>query len=469
MRKTYITTMPDQAGAFLTASKAIAECGGNIVRVNYNRAVDTRTLLIEVDATESQQELIAARLKDIEYLIDDPGMRQIILIELVLPDKPGSLVPTLEVIKRHEVNIPYINSQENGTPYQNFKMGLLVENTAEIKDLLDDLSKVCEVRVLNYEATDRLLDSTIFYVSFASKLRELLGLSQDETNKALNSANKAMQVLDKRQESPNVAFDYIEQYANLVARHADRGFDPQVSSRRLADDLTLHVIVPPLGGNVYVLEYYEALLFVDSGLGCFESEMRTLLEGMFPGFATRRKSVVLTHSDVDAAGLAHMFDTVYLVRDCYDSFASESRGRSGLRERKASAAPFVALSKIISRYEPPKLGRCAVIGERQGDDPLEFVGSIRFGNWLFKVFEGAGGHVAGETVIACEELGIVFTGDLLVDREALSSEQTQVEHLQPYLMTTYDANPALAEACRAELRETYAGYTILPGRGPVIE
>ena len=469
MRKTYITSMPDQAGAFLTATRVISENGGNIVRVNYNRAVDTHTLLIEVEATEEQQELISKRLKEVEYLVDDPGMRQIILIELVLADRPGSLLPCLEVIKSHEVNIPYINSQENGTPYQNFKMGLLVENTAEIKDLLDDLSTICEVRVLDYEATDRLLDSTIFYVTFASRLRERLGLSQDETNGALASANKVMQVLDKRQESPSVAFDYIEQFANLVAAHKGERFDARVSSRKLADDLTLHIIEPPLGTNVYVLEYYEALLFVDTGLGCFREEMEALLAGMLPGYASRRKSVVLTHADIDTAGLARLFDTIYLVRDCYDNFAAEGRGRSGLRERRASNAPFVALSKIISRYEPPRPGRCAVIGERQGEDPLEFVGSIRFGNWLFEVYEGAGGHVQGETVVACPELGIVFTGDLLVNREGLSSEQVQAEYLQPYLMTSYDVNPALAEAVRSELRKAYQGYTILPGRGSAID
>ena len=49
-RKTYITRMPDKAGAFLLASKIIARNGGNIVRVNYNRAVDTHTLFIEVSA-----------------------------------------------------------------------------------------------------------------------------------------------------------------------------------------------------------------------------------------------------------------------------------------------------------------------------------------------------------------------------------------------------------------------------------
>ena len=468
MRKTYITNMPDQAGAFLTATRVITEAGGNIVRVNYNRAVDTHTLLIEVDATEGQQEVISKRLEEVKYLVDDPGMRQIILIELVLPDRPGSLLPTLEIIKNHEVNIPYINSQENGTPYQNFKMGLLVENTAEIKDLLDDLSQYCEVRVLDYESTDRLLDSTIFYVTFANKLRELLGLSQDETNGALSSANKVMQVLDKRHESPRIAFDNILRFANMVAEHQGERFQPTVTSRVLDPELTLHIIEPPLGGNTYVLEYYEALLFIDCGLGCFRKEMMGVLDKLFPGFETRRKSIVLTQADVDAAGLGSIFDTVYLVRDSYDSFKAEQRGRGGLRERKASNAPFVALSKIVSDYEPPQLGHCAVIGERTGDDPLEFIGSIRFGNWFFEVLEGAGGHVAGETVVACPELRIVFTGDLVVNEEGMSLEQQEYEALQPYLLTSYDANPALADACRAELAERYAGYTVLPGRGPVM-
>ena len=37
MQKTYITTMPDKAGAFLRASEIIAGEGGNIVRVNNKR------------------------------------------------------------------------------------------------------------------------------------------------------------------------------------------------------------------------------------------------------------------------------------------------------------------------------------------------------------------------------------------------------------------------------------------------
>ncbi len=469
MRKTYITSMPDQAGAFLTASKAIAECGGNIVRVNYNRAVDTRTLLIEVDATEEQQELISQRLEDIQYLVDDPGMRQIILIELVLPDVPGSLLPTLEVIKNHEVNIPYINSQENGTPYQNFKMGLLVENTAEIKSLLDDLSKICEVRVLDYEATDRLLDSTIYYVTFANKLRELLDLSQDETNGALVGANKVMQVVDKRDESPEFAFGHIQRFAELVVAHRGDAFGARVTKRKLADKLTLYAIEPPFGCNVYILEHYGTLLFVDSGLGCFEHEMNVLMDELFGSFTERRKSALLTHPDIDAAGLMHIFDTVYLNHTCYKCFAKEAQGRPSYRERNPLHAPYNALTKILSHYTPPQLGRCVSIGARTSDDPLELIGSMRFGDWTFKIFEGAGGHSRGEAVITCPELKLAFTGDLLINEEGLTATQREYLSLQMHLRVSYDHNPELAAEIGQQLHAELAGYTICPARGAVIE
>ena len=468
MRSTYITKTPDQAGAFLISAKAIAENGGNIVRVNYNKAVDENALFIEVEATEEQQKRIAARLKEVQYLADDPGMRQIILIELKLPDRPGTLLPTLEVIKDHDVNISYINSQENGTPYQNFKMGLVVEDSTEIKELIDDISKICEVRVLDYDGSDHLLDSTVFYVTFANEMRELLDLSQNETNAVLTYAAQVMQTLDEREESPEEAFANIKRFARFITEHTGENFDAVVTTRRLADHLMLYAIEPPCGSNMYVLEYYESLLFVDCGFGYYEPEFEDLLEGLFKGFATRRKSVVVTNPDIDNCGLLRLFDTVYVARNSYHNFELETAGRPSYRERNELDAPYIALSKIISRYEPPHLGRCAVIGRRTTDDLLEPVGAIRFGNWMFQVIEGAGGHVRGETVIACPELKLLFTGDLFINTAGLSEKQRAYEDLQPSLMANTDANPGLAALARNQLLTDYRGYTICPGRGPII-
>lgn len=468
MRKTYITKTPDQAGAFLVSTRAISENGGNIVRVNYNKAVDANALFMEVDATEEEHRRIAARLEEIKYLTDDPGMRQIILIELRLPDKPGTLLPTLEVINDHHINISYINSQENGTPYQNFKMGLVVDDSTEIKELIDELSKICEVRVLDYDGSDHLLDSTVFYVTFANEMRELLDLSQNETNAVLTYASQVMATLDELDDSPEEAFANIRSFARFMANHTGEGFGAKVTTRKLASNLKLHCIEPPCGSNVYILEHYEALLFVDSGFGYFEPEMDELLDELFGNFSARRKSVVVTNPDIDNCGLLHLFDTIYLCRNAYRNFELESQGKPSFRERNALNAPYIALSKNISRYNPPILSRCAVIGKRETDDPLETIGALRFGNWLFEVIEGAGGHVRGETVMVCHELKLLFMGDLFVNVAGLTEHQREFEELQPSLMANVDANPALAAQCRAQLLADFPGYTICPGRGPII-
>ena len=53
MKKTFVTTMPDRAGAFLKASRIIADLDLNITRVSYNKAIDTHTLFIEVEGSHS--------------------------------------------------------------------------------------------------------------------------------------------------------------------------------------------------------------------------------------------------------------------------------------------------------------------------------------------------------------------------------------------------------------------------------
>ena len=127
MKKTYITTMPDKAGAFLKASKIISKLGGNIVRVNYNKALDLHTLFVEVSASTAAHAKIQKELEKCNYLFDETENQKILMIVLKLEDNPGTVTPILEILKKYKVNISYISSQENGTEYQYFKMGLLID------------------------------------------------------------------------------------------------------------------------------------------------------------------------------------------------------------------------------------------------------------------------------------------------------------------------------------------------------
>ncbi len=467
MRKTYITKMPDKAGAFLVASKIISACGGNIVRVNYNKAVDTHTLFIEVSASSLQHKEIDSKLSACGYLADEDEGKRILMIVLTLEDKPGAIMPVLEILSRYQVNISYISSQENGTSYQHFKMGLLIENAGEITRLIEEISRVCEIRILDYEVTDRLLDGTVFYITFANTMREILGLSQEQTNGVLIQANLLMQLLDEQKKSPLQTFDYIRRFAKFVVDKKGTQFKPEVHAIACKEDLILWVIEPPCGSNAYVLEYQGELLFVDCGFACYKEEMLTLLRQLFPHFLEMKKTAFITHGDVDHTGLLSLFDNVYMSQACYDNFAFEQQGKPNFREQNPLHSPYCVLSKIISEYKPPELDRCTAVGAKQDDSVLTYIGSQSFGRWKFDFFEGNGGHVKGETVIVSDALKLVFSGDIYVNIRGFSKEQQEFNKLAPFLMTGVDSNPAEAKQCREYLLRTYPDYLFCPGHGAV--
>ena len=464
-RKTYITRMPDQAGAFLLAGRIISEAGGNIVRVNYNRAVDTHTLFIEVAASDAQHAAIERELSACGYLTSEGDDRRILMIVLRLPDRPGTVLPVLEVLGRYNVNISYISSQENGTGWQDFKMGLLIDNTDEITRLMEEISRICEIRILDYEVTDRLLDGTVFYITFANEMRSILSLDQSQTNIVLILANKIMQLLDEKKQPVLQTFDYIRRFAQFVRSRGGESFNAQLSAFSPAPGLMLYTVEPPCGSNTHILRYKDELLFVDSGFACYRQEMLDLFRAHIPGFDSMRRRAVITHADVDHSGLLDLFETVYMPRSCYENYELEHRGEPNFRERNPMHAPYCRLSKLISRYVPPPLERCTVIGEKTDDALFTHIGTIRFGQWDLKVFEGKGGHVRGECAIVCDELKIIFSGDIYVNIRGFSAEQREFNSLAPFLMTGVESVPALSKENREYLLKTYAGYTFCPGHG----
>ena len=109
MTKTYITTMPNHIGAFMLASRCLSEIGVNIKRVSYNKAVDSHTLFIDAEGTETQLEEADRKLKEIGYLHKPSAESGIILLEFKLLDVPGSVTPVLELIADYNLNISYIS------------------------------------------------------------------------------------------------------------------------------------------------------------------------------------------------------------------------------------------------------------------------------------------------------------------------------------------------------------------------
>ncbi len=465
MIKTYIMTMADRAGAFLEASRIIGNLGGNICRINYNKAVDMHILFLDVDAHPEIHADIFAQLNQMGYLSPERLEQQIIVMEMKMSDAPGELTAVLEVINRHEVNINYMNARADNSGYQRFRMGLLVEEPALTKVLLDEIAQICAVKIMDYNVTEKALDGTVFYISFAQEMAELIGLTQKTVNHFLIDANNIMQFLDKKGELPQKTFEYLGKYARFVVGHKGAGFNPLISHRQLSLQVKATLIEPPCGSNTCVLDDGRELLLIDGGFGCYAQETVAVLRREIPDFDNKPKRLLLTHGDIDHVGLWPYCDTVLGNGAIHENFVLEHNQKEDFREQNLHHAPYCRISKIITNYEPPALEKMVSLGQSKCHDVLNHIGYLNFGDLCLRIYQGRGGHVRGEMIFLDDVQKIMFTGDNLVNIRGFSADQKEFNILAPYLMTSVNIDSAEATACRKLLQEWGKGYFIIPGHG----
>lgn len=209
MKRTFITRLPNKAGAFLKATRIVAQSGANITRVSYNKAVDLHVLFLEVSGSQAQLDTIAVRLNDVGYILNEDNPGKTILLEFHLPNVPSAVLPVLELIDSFNFNITYMSGQENDTDHQDLKVGIYIQDPAQTKAFLDRAAKLCEMRVLNYDKSQKVLDNTVFYLSFAHQLASTLHLPQEDMDALIADSNLLMQHLDEKGEAPHKTFSYI--------------------------------------------------------------------------------------------------------------------------------------------------------------------------------------------------------------------------------------------------------------------
>ncbi|MBE5782250.1 MAG: MBL fold metallo-hydrolase [Clostridiales bacterium] len=455
MKKTYVTTMPDHVGAFLQASRVMSELDINITRVSYNKAVDMHTLFIEVSGGVEQIAQADRRLAQIGYLQNDDGGKGVVLVEFRLRDEPGSVQKILELINAFRFNISYMSSQENGSEYQLFKMGLFVENKADIQAFLQQAESICSVRVMDYQHTEKNFDNSIFYQSYATALASCMDIRESGREELLIHVNLAMQVLDERGLSPYRTFDSISRFAELLARHRDEAFSPRISRHAITERTEIILIEPPCGSNTAIIRSGDEYLFVDTGYACYREEMLKIFRNLIPGFDSMKKRALITHADVDHCGLLPLFDEVMMSKKSSLCIQAEARGEDGFREQNPLHKPYIRICKLLTGLVPMDPEKIHVIC---GDEdalkaPLESVGRFSFGDLHFEVYEGKGGHLPGEIVLIDYGHKLVFTGDVYVNLKGMTAEQAAYNQYAPILMTSVDTDPALCKQEREAVME----------------
>lgn len=480
-RKSYVTSMPDKTGAFLIASKIIAKNNGNIIRVSYNKAVDLHTLFIDVEAAEDSLEEIEKELRTIGYLKNKLAETRVMVVNIKIPDASGAILPVLKILDTYDINISYMNSSSNNSEYQDFKMGLLIENPMIIKLLLEDISEVYQIDIIDYDSSEQNLDNTIFYIRLANEMQKLMSLSTNKTMEFISESNRILQILQVKGESPDKVFDYIRRFAYFISQHKGNGFNADIETLKITDAVTLYSIQPPCGSNTYIFFTEEEALIIDTGYAIYADEMRSILNNQIPGWSRKKKRIYITHADVDHCGLLSMFEGVriYLNQKSADSLRMQYEGIPDYREINDLNLGYSKLSRIISGYIPANPDRFEIMDEGTPEEHSDLlpIGNFKIADLDFEVLEGSGGHLYGEMVFLCRKYGIAVTGDILVNIRGFSEERAEFNSLAPYLMRSVNVDSEKATKMREDViklieeTENQLGRTciVLGGHGPISE
>ena len=444
MKKTYITNMPNHIGAFLKASRCFASLGINITRVSYNKAIDSHTLFIDAEGTPEQLQKADEELYKIGYLQNYP-YNNIVLAEFRLKDVPGSVTDILALISEFNFNISYISSQENGTGYQMFKMGLSVDDKEKFAQFINSAQKLCRVRIIDYDQAEKIYDNSVFYNAFVSALAQTIGLSEEYRNDLLVNCNLAMQILDEDGLSPYKTFDSIRRITDMLAKSRHDAFDPRITYHNIGENTQIILIEPPCGSNTAIIRSCGETLFIDSGYALYKEEMFNLFKSLLPDFDSMKKSVYITHADVDHCGLLPYFDEVITNAKSAQCLRLEYENAGGYREQNPRHLPYINICKIITSYQPVNPAKVKVICGNldEAAKPLTLIGQLDVGELHFDIYEGMGGHLPGETILIDYKNHLAFTGDIFINIKGCTPKQAEYNIYAPVLMTSVDTDPKL--------------------------
>lgn len=478
MKKNYVLVLSDRKGAFLAVDKVFAEYGLDIKRASYNKVIDPQTFFVEVEGTPQAIQAADLDLELMGVLPGDTIVGEVELVEFILNDEPGIMLPVLELIDRFGFNITYYNAHVLTEGDQQVLMGLYVERREDLKPFLDQVRRLCPVRVLEYDKQEHVIDNNLFYLNFARGMSRRLGLSQKQEHAILINANRIVQNLENTNNDPFRPFSYLEQFARGIVEFRGPAYEKatRVTEFQTEPGAKGICIEPPAGSNAWILECDDRLLCIDSGYRAYRQEFSDLLHALYPDWDSRRKELFLTHADIDHAGCCDLFDHVYAAGHVLDSFRREHAGVPGWREINPIHRPYNRIGMILSAYESPWLGEFECIGRRdnKSDDLLARcytlhgdIATLDIEPFHFEVWEGRGGHVVGETVLIDRGQHVCVSGDIFVNVHGETKQQTRFNALAPFLMTSVDSVPDLERKERKYLFSLLdpGDWVVLGGHG----
>lgn len=297
---------------------------------------------------------------------------------------------------------------------------------------------------------------TVNDVSYAVSLCGLSAAEADELLLQLNTIGDS------------VSLDVFTRYAEFMVSARGDAYVPKIDSCEIPAG-KLWYIEPFCGSTTYVIDTAEQLIVVDSGFPCYAEDLLRTLRSLFPDYDERKKDLILTHMDMDHAGLLSGFENIWMSKTSYDDFLGRAAGRPNLRERNPVRTPVYRISSLLCRDISIDTSTMRALNtfEPETDKPLSYIGTLNIGPLSFEVYETSGGHVEGSIILYERENRLVFTGDTLVNPADMFESQKQFIEMGTQMLGTMNADSAKAKAERAEMfaRLDAGDWILCPGHG----
>lgn len=450
----FIARMPDDPGALHRAAEIIKGHGGNIHRVDYDRRIDPHIVFFQVNAEEDAPEKITHDLQAIGYLQTSLATLRFLKFSVYLPDEPGMLFEFLGLTTGAGANIAFLDFDDKGKYPGRLTVALTLDNDVVADHLLQQLKLRWRLEILEYDATGKKLDDTVFYIRFAQELREIIGQEdEDFLIRLLHDTNHIAQELTSQGRDPHMVFESILRTGRTLRQTAGSGFYAEVQEVPLNNGGTLFCFQLPCGGSVYMLRNNGRLAMFDTGFGIYHREIVEMLAHF--GLDPREiEGLYITHADADHSGGGAFFDVPALLHPgSVDIIRSANRAYGSQMQGSILGEVYTKLINLFSQFNPPtKVRLLSPVGKgsRKG---LPILGTIEVCGMQFEVLESLGGHLHGHVFFICTEAGLMFTGDCLIDFDSLSKEREDFSTLAKNLMTSVNVDSERARQERKALLE----------------
>ena len=448
----FIIRIPD-TGSLHDAVRIIAEAGITITRCHFNRSIDPKTAFFSVSGTAEGCLRATDMLTRGGYLQTEIRYPTSIRFTVIVPDIPGTLHEILTILDTYKAEISSLSFDNRGQNPDRLWVAIRVRDPCLTERMITDLGGRYTVEIDGYDSGDDETDGSLFYIRYAERVKQILGENSDPyLLNLLNQFSHIAQQLTEYGEEYEETLEQILQNGKRISETCGKGFYADVQKILVKEGIWLYCFQLPCGGSIYVIDTNQGRIMVDTGYGIYHEDVMRMfnhysLTGA-PGFSR----IILTHGDTDHCGAAGYFDSpIWTHEGTWKIIETNNRAYGACCEDVIYEQVYTVMINLFARMHP--LLSVHLFPPSSGETIENFPVLDRFvdAGIAGTIIEGYGGHQHGMVYLLCEEEGLLFTSDTILNLKHLTPERSEYNGFAVYLVRSVNVNPDLVKKERKNL------------------